>query len=303
MIIYVKNSIFESNAQVLVNAVNTVGIMGKGIAKDFKKLYPDMFMSYQKYCESGDFSIGKLQLYKTKNHWILNFPTKKDWRNPSNIEYIELGLKKFVDNHQRLGITSVSFPMLGCGNGGLEWATVKPLMEKYLKPLPIKVYIHEFQDSNKSPEHTNKKEIEDWLKNEPVFLSTQEFINQLKEKTGSLVRYSFKFNDEIITVEWDCNEFGVAVILIGRNYLLTIDENTISNIWLSLRTGSIVSAKQLPFSLAQEASLVFTFLSQLEYIALASYADSNGKEDNGIRLLPHKQPASKEKPQTVVING
>ena len=64
--------------------------MGKGIAKDFKNLYPDMFTSYQKYCESGDFSVGKLQLYKTKNHWILNFPTKKDWRNPSKIEYISI---------------------------------------------------------------------------------------------------------------------------------------------------------------------------------------------------------------------
>ncbi len=78
MIIYVRNNIFESNAQVLVNTVNTVGVMGKGIAKEFKRLYPAMFKSYQRYCESGDFTIGKLQLCKTKNHWILNLPTKKE---------------------------------------------------------------------------------------------------------------------------------------------------------------------------------------------------------------------------------
>ncbi|GAX07121.1 macro domain protein [Secundilactobacillus pentosiphilus] len=143
MLIYVQTSLFDSSAQVLVNTVNTVGAMGKGIALQFKKLYPDMFKEYRHFCETGDLTVGKLWLYKTPTKWILNFPTKKNWRNKSKIEYIEAGLKKFVETYQERGIESISFPQLGTGNGGLDWENeVKPLMEKYLRPLPIKVYIH-----------------------------------------------------------------------------------------------------------------------------------------------------------------
>lgn len=70
------------------------------------------------------------------------FSTKKHWRNPSRMEYIESGLQKFVDNYERLGIESIAFPKLGCGNGGLEWSAVKPIMEKYLRPLTISIYIY-----------------------------------------------------------------------------------------------------------------------------------------------------------------
>lgn len=94
MIIYTKNNLFKSPAKVLVNTVNTVGVMGKGIALEFKRLYPDMFHQYQRYCENGQLSIGKLWLYKSPTKWILNFPTKQDWRNKSKIEYLEAGLKK-----------------------------------------------------------------------------------------------------------------------------------------------------------------------------------------------------------------
>lgn len=143
MITYVKMNIFESPAQVIVNTVNTVGVMGKGIAKQYKTFYPEMFKEYQKFCEAKLLEVGKLWIYKTENKWILNFPTKKHWRNPSKIEYIEEGLQKFVDTYKEKGIRSISFPPLGCGNGGLNWENeVKPLMEKYLKDIDIDVFIH-----------------------------------------------------------------------------------------------------------------------------------------------------------------
>ncbi|MCC7430560.1 macro domain-containing protein, partial [bacterium] len=82
MINYIKGSLFESPAKVLVNTVNTVGAMGKGIAKTFKLLYPEMFEAYQKLCENKQFKVGELWLYKTPNKWILNFPTKKHWKSP-----------------------------------------------------------------------------------------------------------------------------------------------------------------------------------------------------------------------------
>ena len=97
MITYVVCDLFRSPARVLVNTVNTVGVMGKGIAKDFKLIYPDMFRQYQRICEMGSFNIGDLWLYKTPNKWILNFPTKRHWRQPSDPKYIEDGLRKFVE--------------------------------------------------------------------------------------------------------------------------------------------------------------------------------------------------------------
>ena len=96
MITYTRINIFESNAQVLVNTVNTVGVMGKGLAKEFKRLYPNMFDNYQNYCDKDQLKIGKLHLYKTRNKQILNFPTKQNWRSASKLEYIESGLKSFI---------------------------------------------------------------------------------------------------------------------------------------------------------------------------------------------------------------
>ena len=145
-ITYVDNNLFESNAQVLVNTVNTVGVMGKGVAKEFKKRYPEMFEIYKKQCKAGKFKTGDLWLYKDPDSGksVLNFPTKEHWRGRSKVEYIESGLKKFVKKYEEKGITSIAFPMLGCSNGGLDWKTqVQPLMEKYLKDLPnIDIQIH-----------------------------------------------------------------------------------------------------------------------------------------------------------------
>ena len=120
MITYVACDLFLSPARVLVNTVNTVGVMGKGIAKRFKQIYPDMFERYQQLCEGDAFDIGELWLYKTPNKWVLNFPTKRHWRQQSRPEHIEQGLRKFGDTYHVLGITSVSFPLLGCGNGELS---------------------------------------------------------------------------------------------------------------------------------------------------------------------------------------
>ncbi len=143
MITYVQWSIFESPAKVLVNPVNTAGVMGKGLAQDFKKHYPEMFERYHTLCTQNQFQVGQLWIYTTPTKWILNFPTKRHWREKSRLEYISAGLDKFAATYKHKGITSISFPALGGGSGGPDWETeVQPLMERVLSPLPIKVYIH-----------------------------------------------------------------------------------------------------------------------------------------------------------------
>ena len=136
-------NIFESKALTLVNTVNCVGVMGKGIAKEFKERYPDMFKEYAELCEQGNLQPGKPYYYQDLlGNSIINFPTKKHWRSPSKLSYIVQGLKWFVDNYKELNISSVAFPPLGCGNGGLNWELVGPIMYHWLKDLPIEVEIY-----------------------------------------------------------------------------------------------------------------------------------------------------------------
>jgi len=133
--VLLEKTVFDSQAQTIVNPVNCVGVMGKGLALAVKNRYPEVFDKYVIACESGKMGIGKLQLVKAKDRWILNFPTKKHWRGASKLEFIEAGLKKFVKTYRRRHIASVAFPPLGCGHGGLKWDEVEPLMRRYLEGL------------------------------------------------------------------------------------------------------------------------------------------------------------------------
>ena len=129
----IRNSdIFKSQCQTIVNTINCVGVMGKGLALEMKKQYPQMFDKYKGLCDKGLLDIGKLWLYKDEEKWILNFPTKKDWRNPSEYSFIEYGMQKFIETYQSKSITSIAFPMLGCNNGGLDKDLVLEIMTKYL---------------------------------------------------------------------------------------------------------------------------------------------------------------------------
>lgn len=155
---YVKGDIFEARTQVIVNTVNCKGVMGKGLALEFKKRYPKMYEEYRDQCKEGKLTIGQLHLYKATKPWILNFPTKNHWRHKSKPEYIEAGLKTFVDKYKEWGIKSIAFPQLGCQQGGLKWSDVKPLMERYLANLPeLTVFIYSYIPKKKKIEPKEKR--------------------------------------------------------------------------------------------------------------------------------------------------
>jgi O-acetyl-ADP-ribose deacetylase (regulator of RNase III) len=142
MLRYTDTTVFNVGAQTIVNTVNCIGVMGAGLALEFQLRFPEMEKNYVERCKQRRVEVGRPYLYKEYvNPWILNFPTKNHWKYPSKIEWIEQGLKYFSANYQRGGITSIAFPKLGCSNGGLEWNTVAPLMEKYLQDLDIDVFI------------------------------------------------------------------------------------------------------------------------------------------------------------------
>ena len=158
MLKFTRGNLFESEAQTLVNTVNIVGVMGKGIALEFKKRYPGMFEEYRQRCNDGRLGIGKLHLYKTGGHWILNLPTKRHYRGKSRLEYVEAGLGTLRDNYAECGITSIAMPALGCGLGGLNWGEVRALIEEYLGDLPIEIEVYEpgsTADTEDSDEENN----------------------------------------------------------------------------------------------------------------------------------------------------
>lgn len=137
-----KGDIFRCNVQTLVNTVNCVGVMGKGIAYRFKKEYPDMFEKYEDICQKGLLNVGKLWLYKTNSKWILNFPTKTDWRFSSRKEYLEIGLQKFISTYKEKNIQSIAFPLLGANNGNLSPSDSLEIMLRYLNHCEIPVYVY-----------------------------------------------------------------------------------------------------------------------------------------------------------------
>jgi O-acetyl-ADP-ribose deacetylase (regulator of RNase III) len=134
-----QGNLLEAQVDALVNTVNTEGVMGKGIALQFKKAFPSSYEEYRRECDAGRVQVGKVLVCRLGTlvpRYIIQFPTKKHWRNPSKIEYVKTGLVDLVEQVKKLGIRSIAVPPLGCGNGGLAWADVYPLLEAAFEPLP-----------------------------------------------------------------------------------------------------------------------------------------------------------------------
>lgn len=236
MLIYRRTSLLESDAQTLVNTVNCVGVMGKGLAQAFKDREPQMFAAYKRICEQDLLEPGKLWLWRGSPNWVLNFPTKLHWRNPSKLEWIEAGLAKFVAAYQSQGITEVSFPKLGCGNGNLEWDEVQPLMEHYLGDLPIKVYIHDFTKNIGLPEHLEM--IADTLRRtrsaEPSFESFLRSLHQVVDLGGDQLvdldrRLPFRAamdSDDTLAIETEASCWS-------------FEEDALRGVWLELQSGVV----------------------------------------------------------------
>ena len=131
-----KSNIVEVHAEVLVNTVNIYGVMGKGIALEFKKAFPENYQLYREACNNRQIDIGKIFVAATGRElpkYIINFPTKMNWRNPSKYEYIEKGLISLVSWLKENKVKSIAIPPLGCGNGKLDWSKVKPMVINSLK--------------------------------------------------------------------------------------------------------------------------------------------------------------------------
>jgi len=142
MIILTEGNLLEAGTDAQVNAVNCEGVMGAGIARKFKQAYPPMFRDYELACKAGKVNLGQVHVFDLRGpmfsypRWIINFPTKRNWRDKSHILDIEAGLMDLADAVRLLRIASIAIPALGCGNGGLDWNVVRPRIEWAFSELP-----------------------------------------------------------------------------------------------------------------------------------------------------------------------
>ncbi len=148
MLKFTTGNLLDSDAEALVNTVNTVGVMGKGIALMFKEKFPENYRAYREACKSSQVVTGRVFVTEIKSlvektKWVVNFPTKRDWRGDSKLEWIEAGLESLKDFLVENDVKSVALPPLGSGNGGLNWNDVKPVIVKHLQGLDVDVLIYE----------------------------------------------------------------------------------------------------------------------------------------------------------------
>jgi O-acetyl-ADP-ribose deacetylase (regulator of RNase III) len=290
MIQYVTGNLFTSPAQTLVNTVNTEGVMGKGIALTFKRLFPDMFREYHALCVEGKLSIGSLQIFRAPPKLIVNFPTKTTWRRPSKPEYIEAGLRTFVSKYDLMGVRSAAFPPLGCGNGELSFESdVQPLMEKYLSVLPIPIYIYPPLSKACKPEHQDIAEMRRWLNDEqrisPFAALWSDLIELLRNRSRFItLAEEVPFNAELVT---DVEGERIRVTESGKRYDFRREE--VEELWAELRHHLVLTSRSF-VSHKTAASYLLPILAGLPYLEPIqigqTYDDLRSSPSYGVRLRP-----------------
>jgi O-acetyl-ADP-ribose deacetylase (regulator of RNase III) len=142
-VVLVEGDILTSQSQAITNAVNCVGIMGKGVALAFKRKYPEMYVLYAARCARNEVQLGRPYPYFARDgHVIINFPTKAHWRSPSRLGDIERGLAFLRDHLKEWDVGSIALPALGCGSGHLDWSDVAPVMLQYARQFPVPVELY-----------------------------------------------------------------------------------------------------------------------------------------------------------------
>jgi O-acetyl-ADP-ribose deacetylase (regulator of RNase III)/uncharacterized protein YwgA len=194
MVKVLVGDLFDSKAQTLVNTVNCVGVMGKGVALEFKKRFPEMFEDYEQRCRRREVKLGRPYLFKRLvPPWILNFPTKDHWRSVANLDAIVEGLRHLLQHYKEWEITSLAVPPLGCGQGQLEWRVVGPTLYRYLSKMdiPVELYApygtpHEelrlefLQGDTTAKENGSAMPEPQWIK--PAWVALVEILQRLEEQ-------------------------------------------------------------------------------------------------------------------------
>lgn len=304
MITYVYGDIFLSAARVLVNPVNTAGIMGKGLGQEFKRFYPDMFTRYQALCQQDKLDIGGLLLYRTPHKWVLNMPIKKHWRAKAQLNYLEAGLRKFVECYAQAGMTSVSFPLLDEGDLNEE-TDVRSLMESYLAPLPISVYIH-LAPPPQAPYTTERRHvraIRNWLEGRPMLRGFEVFWRYLSRLINEDRTYTTLDDAQtpfrILADNRRRNRRRNLIIRGASPQPIFIAETSLVELWDYIQRAGYILPQNLPAGLEQYAPYLFELLTHLDEIYPIYLARVGQERVIGLHYVP---PTTREPAPTLSLN-
>ncbi len=292
MIIYVIGNLFQSPTRVLVNPVNTSGVMGKGIPGMFKRLYPEMFEAYRALCERQAFEIGHLWLYRTAHKWILNLPTKTHWRASAKIETIEMGLQKFASVYAEMGITAVSFPAF---SDGLRWDDeVRPLMEAYLDPLPVAVYIHMYDPD--TAQHT--RTLAAWLHGKPSDISFDKVWRDLARILRQGNTFETTATGELFHAALDNRPRSRSLTLHTAAGDFYYSEMLLADLWSYVRGAGYCLPQNLPGGLDASADYIIPVFTTLDYVRPVKLYTAGGRMQHGMHYVP---PADRTAAKTMTL--
>ena len=289
MLTYVYGDLFYSPAQVLVNPVNTLGTMSTGLSHDFKRYFPDMFAQYQALCQRDEFDIGQIMLYRTPHKIILNLPTRKHARAKARPDYVEAALRKFVAHYAELGLLTVSFPLLD--DADIPWESeLKPLMESYLLPLPISLYVHLPARRPDLAYRPGGRVQRTWLNGQPRRIRFERFWADLL----AIVRQ----NPTMHTLDAPAEPFRVQAeagdsrrrlslkINPANAAAIFIPETLLRDLWQFVERGGYLLLHNLPGGLADYGAYLLPILSQLDYLWPLELEPAGSVATLGLHYIP-----------------
>lgn len=282
MLITVETEVFLSPARVLVNPVNSAGVMSSGVPAEFKRFFPDAFSHYRSLCESGHLEPGRLFVYSGEFRSVVNLPVKRHWRSPATTEAIEAGLQKLANIWDEQGFHAIAMPRIA--EGELDWDTiVRPLIETYLAPLPIPVYLHH------APSADPRRSIRqiDQLLNLPAQYVP---LNKLWSDLGRIIRRTYgKFHtaegEEFVASQENGARFRRMSIRTEGD-TQAISESALTDLWQMLNSARLVLPSQFPSGLEPLAPYLLPLMEKLEYVRVVQAAIGDGTPTSALLLVP-----------------
>lgn len=246
MIHFTKGNMFDLDAEIRVNTVNCVGVMGAGVALAFKTRYPAMFDEYQRACSSGEVRPGEMHIWRSATEWVVNFPTKRHWREKSRYEDIEAGLVSLREYLRPFVGKKVALPALGCGNGGLDWKRVAPMIFSSLNDLEAEIFVFEPADSLDLGRKKNERSTNEVM-HDLEALGFQSIDLALELAPESNLRAQVKGNAELLVNPWvaiyTSREIGLreqsALVSVANQMALLANPPTVAMIYQNSGTEEI----------------------------------------------------------------
>jgi hypothetical protein len=241
-----------------------------------------MFDQYQATCRAGRFGVGQLHLYRTAHKWVLNFPIRKHWRDRLQLDTLETGLQRFAAIYAEQGITSASFPAFGMEGDELNWNEVRPLMEAYLDPLPMIVYIHRIDEQQVQ---RNARTIGAWLNGMPQAITFdkvwRDLIRLVRRKNTLTTGDGMAFT---VTQEEKARSRSLSVRSDEDDFYLS--ESLLSDLWAYIRVAGYCVPDNLPSGLESYAPYLVALFAQLDYVRPVEISTNYRLWQTGLHYVP-----------------